>query len=64
VTINEAKLLLKKYGKARALRTLDAFQLGAFTMICDDDWFFVTSDTRLCNIAEQIGLRTINPLNE
>ena len=64
VTINEAKILLKKYGKTKGLRTLDAFQLGAFTLICDDDWFFVTSDTRLCNIAEQIGLRTINPLRQ
>jgi predicted nucleic acid-binding protein len=64
VTINEAKILLKKYGKTKGLRTLDAFQLGAFTLICDEDWSFVTSDTRLCNIAEQIGLRTINPLKQ
>ena len=64
VTIKEAKRLLKKYGKTHGLRTLDAFQLGAFALICDDDWIFVTSDTRLCNIASQIGIKTINPLAE
>lgn len=62
VTINEAKLLLKKYGKTLGLRTLDAFQLAAFTLICEDDWIFVTSDTRLYGIAVQIGFKAMNPI--
>ena len=64
VTINEAKLMLKKYGKTLGLRTLDAFQLAAFTLISEDDWFFVTSDTRLYSIAVQMGFKTINPLDK
>lgn len=64
VTIQEAKFLLMKYGTTLGLRTLDAFQLGAFTIICEDDWIFVTSDTRLYHIAEQMGLETLNPIDE
>ncbi len=64
VTINEAKLLLRKYGKTLGLRTLDAFQLAAFTLICEEDWLFVTSDTRLYSIAIQMGFKTINPLDK
>ncbi len=64
VTINEAKLMLKKYGKTLGLRTLDAFQLAAFTLISEDDWFFVTSDTRLYSIAVQMRFKTINPLDK
>ncbi len=59
----EAKSLLKGYGKVYGLRTLDALHLGTFSLICDEDWFFVVSDTRLCNISEQIGFKSINPLD-
>jgi predicted nucleic acid-binding protein len=59
----EAKYLLKKYGKDHGLRTLDAFHLGAFSLICDEGWFFVSSDNNLCNVLLQIGFKTLNPLD-
>ncbi|NIM10800.1 MAG: PIN domain-containing protein [Candidatus Aminicenantes bacterium] len=62
-TIKEAKSLLKKYGKVHGLRTLDAFHLGAFNLVCEEDWYFVTSDSNLYQILEEIGFKTINPLN-
>jgi predicted nucleic acid-binding protein len=63
VIIEEANSLLKEYGKGYGLRALDALHLGAFSLICDDDWVFVTSDTNLGNILENIGYKTIDPLN-
>jgi len=63
VTIKEAKILLNRYGKNFGLRTLDAFQLAAFTLISEDDWYFVTSDSRLYSIVVQMGFNSINPLN-
>lgn len=62
-TIKEAKSLLKKYGKVHGLRTLDAFHLGAFNLVCEEDWYFVTSDSNLYQVLEEIGFKTINPLN-
>jgi predicted nucleic acid-binding protein len=60
---NEAKSLLKEYGKVYGLRTLDALHLATFSLIFDEEWFFVVSDTRLCSILERIGYKTINPLD-
>jgi predicted nucleic acid-binding protein len=59
----EAEILLKKYGRNRGLRTLDALHLGEFRLISESDWFFVASDGNLCEVAQLIGLKTINPLN-
>ena len=60
--LREAELLLKRYGKTRRLRTLDALQLGTFSLISESGWFFVAADGTLCNTAEDIGFETINPL--
>ncbi len=52
VVTQEANRLLKKYGKTDGLRTLDALQLGAFTLLADKDWQFVVADKTLGYIAQ------------
>jgi len=60
--IKEAEFLLKRYGKTKRLRTLDALHLGTFSLISEQGWFFVAADDLLCEIAKDMGFRTINPL--
>lgn len=60
--LKEAGFLLKKYGKTKRLRTLDALQLGTFSLISEKGWFFVSTDDVLCEMAKDIGFETINPL--
>jgi len=60
--LKEAEFLLKKYGKTKRLRTLDALQLGTFSLISEKGWFFVSTDDFLCEMARDIGFETINPL--
>ena len=60
--LQESENLLKKYGKKHGLRTLDALHLGCFSLISEDDWYFVSADDNLCNIVKIIGFKTINPL--
>ena len=62
--LKEAEFLLKRYGKKRRLRSLDALQLGTFSLISEKGWFFVATDEILCGIAEDVGFQTINPLKE
>ena len=61
-TIQEAENLLKQFGKSPGLRTLDALQFGAFSLIAENDWIFVSADYNLCHVAEIQGYKTINPL--
>ncbi len=60
--MQEAEDLLKKYGREYGLRTLDAMHIGCFSLISENDWFFVSSDENLCKIAEVCGFKTINPI--
>jgi predicted nucleic acid-binding protein len=60
--LKEAELLLKRYGKKRSLRSLDALHLGTFSLISEKGWWFVATDEVLCEIAEDMGFQTINPL--
>lgn len=60
--ITEAKSLLKQYGKAHGLRTLDALQLGAFSIISEKEWVLVSADSNLCRVAQLQGYKTINPV--
>jgi len=62
--LKEAEFLLKRYGKKRRLRSLDALQLGTFSLISEKGWFSVATDEILCGIAEDVGFQTINPLKE
>ena len=58
----EAELLLKKYGKRKRLRSLDALQMGTFSLISERGWYFVAADDILCEIAKDMGFAVINPL--
>lgn len=62
VLINEAEVLLQRYGKIEGLRALDALQLGGFSLITEkDDWCFVSADRTLCRVAQLAGYVAINP---
>lgn len=61
-TIKEAESILKQYGKSLGLRTLDALQLSAFSLIAEKDWYFVSADSNLCQIVQSHGYTAINPL--
>lgn len=61
-TIIKSEDIIKKYGKTEGLRALDALQLGAFSIIADEEWILVAADERLCEIARKMGFNTINPL--
>ena len=61
--VNEANALLQRYGKKEGLRTLDALQLGGFSLIAEkDNWCFVCADHTLCRIADLAGYVVINPI--
>jgi hypothetical protein len=53
--------LLKEYGKTFGLRTLDALQLGAYSLLHESNWAFVCADRNLVYTAEKIGFHVINP---
>jgi len=60
--IDEAESLLETHGQKFGLRTLDALHLGAYQLIAEQDWLFVTADNKLAEIAENTGANVINPL--
>ena len=62
VILREAESLLKRYGKKRGLRALDALQMATFSLISEREWYFVASDEMLCEIAKDMGFQAINPL--
>ena len=59
--VREAESLLKKYGKTKGLRTLDALQLGTFILILERDWLFVTTDEVLLEVVQESGYKAIDP---
>lgn len=61
LVIDEAGLLLKKYGRDFGLRTLDALHLGTYSLISEPGWCFVTSDTVLVEVAKLAGFLSLNP---
>ena len=62
LVIDEAGMLLKKYGKEHGLRTLDALHLSTYSLISEQEWCFVTSDTVLADVAKLAGFLSLNPL--
>jgi len=62
--LEEAESLIKEHGKVSGLRTLDALHLGAFILIADPDWLFVSADNNLCKVVSDLGYRVLNPLDE
>lgn len=59
--VKEAEKLIAKYGKIQGLRTLDALQFGAFMLIAENDWCFVSSDDLLCRVVQIEGFDILNP---
>ena len=57
----EAIDLLKQYGPTHNLRTLDALQLAAFSLITESDSVFVSADINLCAVAALAGYIVMNP---
>jgi predicted nucleic acid-binding protein len=64
LVIDEAGMLLKKYGKEYGLRTLDALHLSTYSLISEQEWCFVTSDTVLADVAKLAGFLSLNPLQK
>ena len=61
LVLDEAGLLLKKFGKEYGLRTLDALHLATYSLISEQGWCFVTSDTVLSDVAKLAGFLLLNP---
>lgn len=60
--MHKARELLQKYGSTRALRTLDALQLGACLMVQSrGEVVFVCADTPLGALGRLEGLTVLNP---
>ena len=61
--IKEAREILISFGKNIPLRSLDALQLASYNLVYENgkDWAFVTSDDRLIQILQSIGMKVINP---
>jgi len=57
----EAIALLNQYGPTHNLRTLDALQLAAFSLIAETDSTFVSADINLCAVASLAGYTVMNP---
>lgn len=57
----EAIALLNQYGPTHNLRTLDALQLAAFSLIAESDSTFVSADINLCAVAALAGYTVMNP---
>lgn len=57
----EAIVLLNQYGPTNNLRTLDALQLAAFSLIAETNSIFVSADINLCAVASLAGYTVMNP---
>lgn len=57
----EAIALLNQYGPIHNLRTLDALQLAAFSLIAEADSTFISADINLCAVASLAGYTVMNP---
>ena len=60
--IREAEKLIKSSAPYHGLRTLDALQLATYSLISEKDWYFVSTDKPLNDIATEKGFNVINPL--
>jgi hypothetical protein len=61
-TFSNANSLIKKLGKEKGLRTLDALQLSAFELLNDRELVMVNADSLFCSIIESLNYTVINPL--
>lgn len=60
--IDEAEILLEKYGSVFGLRALDALHAAAFQLIAEKNWYFVAADFNLCEVISDLGFNILNPL--
>jgi len=51
----EAERLLRKYGKREDLQTRGLLHLASFSLLAEQDWYFVVVDSVLCHIALNEG---------
>jgi len=61
-TTRQAAQLLEVHGEPLSLRTLDALHAGAFALIAETDWCFVTADEALASAIQAMGYQTLNPM--
>lgn len=62
--ISEAIDLIRRYGVAPGLRTLDALHLASFHLIADSSWTMVASDKVLCKTARTESYKVVNPASQ
>ncbi len=60
--LDEAVIMLQKFGKDYGLRTLDAIHISTFSLIAEKKWLFVCSDETLCRVVEELGYQFLNPI--
>jgi len=57
--MEEALILIKKFGKVYGLRTLDALHVAGWRIIAEPGWIFVSSDKNQLNVVTQLNYKTI-----
>ena len=58
--IEEAKILIKQFGKQYGLRTLDALHVAGWNLMAEDDWQFVSSDKNQLTLVNKMTYQTIS----
>ena len=59
--LDEAGIMLQKFGKDYGLRTLDAIHIATFSLIAEKKWLFVCSDETVCMVVKELGYQFLNP---
>ena len=58
--IEEAKILIKQFGKQYRLRTLDALHVAGWNLMAEDNWHFVSSDNNQLAVVNKMTYQTIS----
>ncbi len=58
--IEEAKLLIEKFGRQYGLRTLDALHVAGWNLMAEDNWKFVSSDKNQLSVVQKMNHQTIS----
>ncbi len=57
--MNETKALIKQFGKAHGLRTLDALHIAGWLTVAEHDWRFVSSDRNQIKVIGKLNYETL-----
>lgn len=57
--MDDALVLIKKFGKDYGLRTLDALHVAGWRIIAEPDWIFVSSDKNQLGVVTHLNYKTI-----